>query len=168
MSRDDFIPYVAVVGGFWALDESARANARRTAEVLGAALAERGFGLVVYFSNEQSLEPHVVRGYVPKAGDGSKLIHVRYPRRHHGKIHFTEEVDRPSLFDHQVVPGEDWEGPFYRSLSEEKVEVEAGQGVDGLVMMAGGTSTLIAGHIGLARQLPILAIDSYGGSATRI
>ena len=60
-------PFIAVVGGFWQLDKidaTKAAAARSAGKILGAELAKAGFGLVVYFSNDESLEPHVVAGYV--------------------------------------------------------------------------------------------------------
>ena len=37
-----------------------------------------------------------------------------------------------------------------------------------MLLMAGSTSTLIAGQIAVARRLPILAVDEFGGSAAKI
>jgi len=51
-------PFVAVVGGFGHLDPASAVDAKATAETIGAELAKAGFGLVVYFSNEEMLEPH--------------------------------------------------------------------------------------------------------------
>jgi hypothetical protein len=65
------------------------------------------------------------------------------------------------LFDHRLFPGPDWEAPFYRSLAEL-------DGVDGVLLLAGARSTYIAGQITLARRLPILAIDGFGGAAAKI
>lgn len=54
-------PRVAVVGGFYDLDADPQLGkeAHEYAQTLGRALAETGFALVVYFSNDKSLEPHV-------------------------------------------------------------------------------------------------------------
>jgi len=60
-----------------------------------------------------------------------------------------------------LFPGQDWEAPFYRSLAEE-------EGVNAVVLVAGGTSTLVAGQIAVARRLPILAVGEFGGAAGKI
>lgn len=51
-----------------------------------------------------------------------------------------------------------WKAPFYRSLID-------AEGVGAVLLMAGARSTLIAGQIALARPLPVLAVDRYGGAA---
>jgi hypothetical protein len=76
-------------------------------------------------------------------------------------VKFREEETRPELFEHRLFPGVDWEAPFYRSLAEE-------EGVDAVVLLGGATSTLIAGQIAVARRLPVLAINEFGGSAAKI
>ena len=117
-------------------------------------------GLVVYFSNEESLEPHVVSGYVkalpPGVGAGS--IRVRFAESQKNEVKFAEQATRSDLFDPNLFAGNDWEAPFYRSL------VDA-DGVDAVLLMAGARSTLIAGQIALARPLPVLAIDKFNGAA---
>lgn len=157
------IPFVAIIGGFWDLKkESATkfAEAKNTAKGIGAALAKAGMGLVVYYSNEESLETHVVSGYVaalpPDAEAGS--IRVRFAESQKNTVKFPEQNTRNDLFDRRLFAGNDWEAPFYRSL------VEA-NGVDAVLLMAGARSTLIAGQIALARPLPVLAVDQYDGAA---
>jgi hypothetical protein len=155
-------PFVAVIGGLRQLNPEKAAAARDVAKEVGAELAKAGFGLVVYFSDDDSLEPHVVTGYVAALNDQSGgSIHVRYAESQRGKVRFKEEKDRRDLFDYQLFPGDDWEMPFYRSLA-------AAEGVDALLLLGGHTSTLIAGQIAVARQLPVLAIDEFGGSAAKI
>jgi hypothetical protein len=155
------IPFAAVIGGFWSLDQSRVPDAKATAKTIGAELAKANFGLVVYFSNEQSLEPHVVSGYCAIATNRTGLIRVRYAESQRAKIRFKEETAWPELFEHRLFPGQDWEGPFYRSLAEE-------DGVDALVLLGGGSSSFIAGQIAIARRLPILAVDQFGGSGEKI
>jgi len=155
------VPFIAVIGGLWQLDESRAAAASGAAKVIGAELAKAGFGLVVYFSDDRSVEPHVVAGYVAALTDGAGAIRVRYAQSQRGQVKFNEETARPELFEHRLFPGDDWEAPFYRSLAEE-------EGVDAVLLLGGGTSTLIAGQIAVARRLPILAVDEFGGSAAKI
>jgi hypothetical protein len=156
------MPFVAVIGGLWQLDQARVAAAREVGRTLGSELAKAGFGLVVYFSNDASLEPHVVAGYVAALADrGGGAIHVRYAESQRDQVQFAEEAKRAGLFEHRLFPGQDWEAPFYRSLSEE-------EGVDAVLLLGGATSTLIAGQIAVARRLPVLAIDEFGGSAGKI
>jgi len=159
-----YMPFVAIVGGFWDLeksDPSKFAAAKKFASELGAELAKNGVGLVVYNSDERSLEPHVVSGYssaVPP-GTGKGSIRVRCARSQRDTVRFAEEKTRSDLFaDPNYFPGDEWEAPFYRSLV-------AADGVDGAVLMAGERTTLVAGQIAIARPLPLLAIDHFGGAA---
>jgi hypothetical protein len=103
----------------------------------------------------------VVSGYVSAGGAGKGSIRVRYAESQRGQVKFPEEKDYQELFDPQLFPGPHWEAPFYRSLAEE-------DGVDAVLLLGGETSTLIAGQIAVARRLPILTIDEFGGSAAKI
>jgi hypothetical protein len=157
---NDNMPFVAIIGGIAKLDDPTKDKARTTAHEIGKALATAGMGLVVYFSDDASLEPHVVKGYVAALppGVGAKSIRMRFPESQKDNVNFAEQAQRDDLFDPVLFPGKDWEAPFYRSL------VNA-EGVDAVLLMAGATSTLIAGQIALARPLPVLAIDKFDGSA---
>src|SRR5262245_52121136 len=158
---DETRPRVAVIGGFYDLDADVQAGkaARDYAETLGRTLAEAGFGLVVYFSNDQSLEPHVVRGFVAALApdESAPRIDVRYSEAQSGQVRFAEQNSRGKLFrEDDVFPGQNWEAPFYRSLA-------ARDSVDAVLLMAGGQSTLNAGQVAVGRGLPLLAIDKYPG-----
>jgi hypothetical protein len=155
------MPFVAVIGGFWQLDPATAAVAKAAGRAIGKELAKARFGLVVYFSNEESLEPHVVSGYTAALDPGAGAIRVRYSQSQRGQVKFSEETGRQELFEHRPFPGTDWEAPFYRSLAEE-------EGVDAVLLVAGANSTLIAGQIAVARRLPILAVDAFGGAAAKI
>jgi hypothetical protein len=154
--------FVAIIGGIWETDPAVVADVKQTARKIGEALANAGLGLVVYFSNDKSLEPHVVSGYVaalpPGAGAGS--IRVRFAETQRGEVKFAEEATHEELFARKAY-GKEWEAPFYRSLV-------AADGVDAVLLMAGARSTLIAGQIALGRPLPVLAIDKFDGSAGTI
>jgi hypothetical protein len=158
---DADMPFVAVIGGFWQLDPGKLAAAEAAGRAIGEGLAKDGFGLVVYFSDKASLEPHVVSGYCAALAAGAGAIRVRYSQSQRGQVKFSEETGRQELFDHRPFPGPDWEAPFYRSLAEE-------EGVDAVLLVAGATSTLIAGQIAVARRLPILAVDAFDGAAAKI
>lgn len=157
---NDGMPFVAIIGGFWKLTPTEADEARETGQEIGAALATSGMGLVVYFSDDKSLEPHIVSGYVKALpqGVGAGSIRVRFAESQKSQVTFIEEATCPELFERRLFPGDDWEAPFYRSL------VNA-EGVDAVLLMGGSTSTLIAGQIALARPLPVLAIDKFDGSA---
>jgi len=159
------MPFIAIIGGFWELQKEYPAmveDAKKTANEIGAALAEANMGLVVYFSNDESLEPYVVSGYVASVPEGAKenSIRVRFAESQRNTVKFDEEDKRAKLFDRKIV-GKDWEAPFYRSL------VSSNE-VDGVLLMAGARSTNIAGQIALASPLPVLAVDKFSGSAQDI
>lgn len=154
-------PFVAVIGGLWQLDIAQQANAKTVGEQIGEELAKAGFGLVVYYSNEESLEPHVVTGYIRALPKGKGKIRVRFAESQRGKVKFKEEATLREIFEVKLFPGQDWEMPFYHSLAEE-------DNVDAVLLLGGATSTLIAGQIAIARKLPILAVDEFGGSAAKI
>lgn len=162
---DNRKPRVAIIGGFYKLDEedpSEGQKARQFAVELGRELAEQGFNLVVYYSDEKSLETHVIKGFVPNvsASEPKTRIDVRYSEGQRGRVKFEEqkETNSKNLFKENLFPGANWEAPFYRSLAERDQ-------VDAVLLVAGGASTLNAGHIAIGRGLPLLAIDRFPGSA---
>lgn len=157
-------PFIAIIGGFYHMTEAQEiARAQKLARKIGAELAAAGMGLVVYNSDLNSLEPHVVKGFVqatPK-GSGKGSIRVRFFESQRYTLGFPEQDTRDELFQVDYFPDENWETPFYRSLAE-------ADGVDAVLLMAGGKSTYIAGQIAIARPLPVLAIDEFDGSAKEI
>jgi hypothetical protein len=161
MASQDECPSIAIIGGFYNLDDAKKSEAVKIAESLGAALANAGFNLVVYLADENSLEPHVVRGYVPQALGRKRCIRIRTPQKLRAKATFDEESNSGDMFHPDIFPSENWEAPFYQSLADK-------DGVDAVVLLSGGGSTLIAGHIALARKLPVLAVEKMGGSAYEI
>jgi hypothetical protein len=164
------IPFVAIIGGFSTLNSAQAKDAQNLAEEIGAELAKAGMGLVVYFSENWCLEPYVVSGYIKglPGNDRANLIRVRYAESQIGKVKFLEEDidERKKLFDPKKFPSQDWEAPFYRSLIE--TDDTSRQGVDAILLMAGGRSTCIAGQIALARPIPVLAVEKFGGAAGKI
>jgi hypothetical protein len=132
-------------------------TAEAAAAELGRELATAGCGIVVYSSTQRFIESHVVRGYVAsgKALPGS--IQVRAPQNT-GVVFFSEMGNNPELFDLRLDASNDWEVSFYRSLPE----------VDGLLLLGGGRSVLIAGLIAMTRQMPIVSVGTFGGSALKV
>jgi hypothetical protein len=61
-------------------------------------------------------------------------------------------------FQRRPAPDEDSENAFFRSLYE----------ADAAVLLGGGYSTLVSGHICLGRGVPIVPIAAFGGSARKI
>ena len=161
MMGNSAMPFIAVIGGLWNIEPGDLAAAKETAKTIGEELAKAGFGLVVYFSDDASLEPHVVSGYVTALAKDAGEIRVRYAQSQRDQVKFVEEATRKDLFKSQLYPDDDWEAPFYGSLAEDK-------GVDAVLLLSGAKSTLIAGQIAFARKLPILAVDKFGGSARKI
>src|SRR5437764_12850815 len=108
----DGMPFVAIIGGLWTLkDDPARAEeAKRTAKEIGAVLANAGMGLVVYFSNDESLEPHVVSGYVKAlpAGTGAGSIRVRFAESQKGPAKFAEQATRNDRLELTLFPAQAW------------------------------------------------------------
>src|ERR1044072_6533577 len=92
MGNND-MPFVAISGGVWKLDPTQIAAAKQTAREIGEALAIAGMGLVVYFSNDESLEPHVVSGYVKALAPnvGAASICVRFAESQQHKVKFAEQ-----------------------------------------------------------------------------
>jgi len=156
----DRMPFVAIIGGFWKLDPTKVDTAKNMAKEIGSALANERMGIVVYYSNDESLESHVVSGYAATLpeGTGAGSIRVRFAESQKNKVKFAEQATRNDLFELILFAGNDWEAPFYRSLVDT-------DGVDAVLLMAGARSTLIAGQIALARPLPVLAVDQFDGAA---
>lgn len=90
-------------------------QATLAAEQLGRELARFGCHIVVYSSDPQFIEAHVVRGYVAsgKAQEGS--IQVRFPDGSPAAT-FPEYETNPGIFSFSPDPSRDWEVSFYRSL----------------------------------------------------
>jgi hypothetical protein len=142
-------PIIAIVG-----NAKTSEVAPAAAEVLGRELAKAGFRILVFSSEPEFLEPYVVRGYVASRAALRCSVGVRYPL-HSQKPAFAEQATNGELFDWRPDHAPDWEMSFYQSLSE----------VQGVVLMGGGPSTLIAGAVARGHQLAILALPGFGGRA---
>ena len=151
-------PIIAIVGSIreGTVDEGREEDARKACEELGKKLAEKGFRIVVYSSDSQFIEPYIVKGYVASQKAEKNSILCYHPQWQ--KIDFPEMKENSSLFKEKADPNKDWEISYYKSLAE----------VDGALILGGGYSTLITGHILLSRQLPIVSIAQFGGKAKEI
>ena len=145
-------PIVAIVGNAKTSDKASAA-----AEVLGRELAKAGFRILVYSSESEFLECHVVRGYVASRVAVRCSIQVRYPL-HGVKPAFAEQSTNRELFDWRPDHAPDWEMSFYQSIGE----------VQGVVLMGGGPSTLIAGAVARGHQLAIAALPGFGGKSEQV
>jgi len=145
-------PIIAIVGNV--REDPAAAGA---AETLGRELAKAGVRILVYSSGADFLEGRIVRGYVSTRLATRQSIQVRYPL-HGQKPAFPEQETNGELFDWQPDNRPDWEMSFYQSLGE----------VDGILLMGGGDSTMIAGMVAMGHGIAVLALASFGGKACKV
>lgn len=131
--------------------------AAQAAEDLGRELAKAGCRIVVYSSHPEYLEHDVVRGYLDSGEGKPRSIQVRYPLSD-PQPDFPDQAANKRLFDWRPSQSREWEVAFYRSL----------EGVDGLVLMGGGSSTLISGLVAMGHRIPIIALAAFGGAATKV
>ncbi len=131
------------------------AEAKRTAELLGTELAKRGYGVIVYSGGY--IERDVARGFV-KVAKAKKSIRVLFPSHQKGPEEFPEYANHKALFEPIVDESPDWEMSFYGSLPR----------VDGIVIIGGAASTLITGVLALSYRIPLIALQSFGGSGEKI
>lgn len=146
---------IAIVGNVVAYaDDAAQDRVREIAAEFGRELALAGFRIVVYTSHPRCAERYVVAGYAssPHAKAGSiRVLHSAKT----AEIDFPEAHDNGHLFDWDADASPDWEVSFYQSLYS----------VDGILVLGGGRSTLIAGLIAIAQGTPIVTLRATGGSA---
>jgi 3',5'-cyclic AMP phosphodiesterase CpdA len=136
-------------------------NAERAAELgheLGRRLAEAGMRIVVYSSNRQFIESYFVRGYL-ESGQAKKMsIEVRYPVDHDDYRLFPLYNKYPDCFHLCPDHHSSWEVSFYDSIHN----------VDGLVLLGGGSSTLVSGLLAITDRKPLISIADFGGSAETV
>lgn len=145
-------PIIAIIGN---VKEDPLAPA--AAEAVGRELAKAGMRILVYSSGSDFLEGRIVRGYVSTRLASRQSIQVRYPL-HGQKPAFAEQETNGDLFDWQPDNRPDWEMSFYQSLGE----------VDGVLLMGGGDSTMIAGMVAMGHGIAVLALACFGGKASRV
>jgi hypothetical protein len=149
---------IAIVGNVIAFEEKdARERSKAIADKFGRQLANEGFHLVVYSSHPDSLERYVVTGYVSsgRATHGSIQVHYGTKKCH---IDFPEAQNHLNVFRWEPDASQDWEISFYKSLYQ----------VDGMLILGGARSTLIAGLIGIAQRTPLVVLRATGGSAETV
>jgi hypothetical protein len=82
---------------------------------------------------------------------------VRYPL-HGDKPAFPEQQTHAKIFDWRPDHSPDWEISFYQSLND----------VDGIVLLGGGGSTMIAGLVAIGHRIAILSLAAFGGKAADV
>ncbi|MGC2110970.1 MAG: hypothetical protein WA655_15720 [Candidatus Korobacteraceae bacterium] len=145
-------PIIAIVGNI-----KTHADAAAAAEALGHELAKAGMLILVYSSEDTFLEGPVVKGYVGSGAAGRRSIQVCYPLNGR-KPQFPERTNNPKAFDWRPDNSPDWEVSFYQSLKN----------VDGVLLMGGGESTLIAGLVAMGYGKAVLAIPGFEGKACKV
>jgi len=131
-------------------------RARQAAEEMGRALAQAGCRILVYSSSPDFIEFDVVRGFMSAAGGRTDSVQVRYPLSC-SLDPFPNQEQNEALFDWHPDRSNDWEVAFYRSLEE----------VDGMLLIGGGSSTLISGLVAMGHRIPIVALAAFGGAAAK-
>jgi hypothetical protein len=144
-------PIIAIVGNVKS------EGAPEAAEALGRELARGGFRILVYSSGVDFLEGRIVRGYVASGVAARCSIQVRYPLRG-SKPTFPEQQTHIELFDWRPDHSQDWEMSFYQSLND----------ADGILLMSGNESTMIAGVVAMGHGLAILTVAGFDGAAAKI
>ena len=157
-------PLIAIVGSYnpARTDELSLRNINQTKDAgveLGRELARQGCHIVVYASYPYLLEVDVVSGYVEikKANPEPNCIQVHYSVKY-DEPSFAETADNRGLFAFRPDTSPAWEVSFYASLRT----------VDGLLMLGGGPSSMIAGVVAMGYGKPICAVASFGGYARKI
>jgi ABC-type sugar transport system substrate-binding protein len=155
-------PRIAIVGSFDPAreDELGLKNtqvAAQAGEDLGRELAKQGFQIVVYSSLPHTLEIDVVRGYLSKEEKELGAIQVMYSQRY-GEPDFTPDQATDERFEFLPDFNPDWESSFYQSLAT----------VDGVVILGGGPSALIAGLVAMGHKKPVVACAAFGGSGEKV
>lgn len=159
-------PRIAVIGCPWLRTDSGErvsgpdaeaheATAGTACEELGRELAKAGCRLIVYSAEDHSIEPHVVRGFVT-VQKTRRTIEFRHPRTSGGR--FREQIFPEEPIWDRADPDEDWVPSFYRSLKD----------ADGLLLLGGRATVMIAGHVAIAFGLPVAAVAAFDGAAAEV
>jgi hypothetical protein len=121
------------------------------AEAIGLELAKEGCRILVSCpstAQAEFAEALVVRGYVKSGVAHKGSIEVHRPLRS-SLPPFAEERTHPEIFRYELKDSEDWAIASFLSLAK----------ADGMVILGGGQSTLIAGLVGVGYRVPMLSLD---------
>jgi hypothetical protein len=147
-------PIIAVIGNPGRSAEPALAQ--KAAFELGAELARRGCRVRVYSNKQDFAEWHAVQGYLSVSSSKEPAsVEVRYPLDLDGRFPGEGEDDPRFL---RIQQSGDWELSFYPSFAD----------LDGIVLVAGGYTTKIAGLLAIGSQTPVVTTAGLGGAAREI
>jgi hypothetical protein len=160
-------PVIAIVGsnrlrtdsGEYRDDPEANAFAEHVNDAckdLGRALSEASCRLLVYSADSKFIEAAVVSGYCAASSDkAANTVLFRHPAAYTQL--FAEQTDAATekMFDPQLDQEPGWEASFYRSLQES----------DGVILVGGAASTLIAGHVALVLEKAVIPVTCFRGAA---
>ena len=133
------------------------AEARKAAEEIGRELASSGCRLLVYSTDPDFVEYHVLRGFMLTNVQTPGCIQVRYPRSIVQPT-LPDQTDHEELFDWRPDQSDNWEVAYYRSVED----------INGMILIGGGQSTFIGGLVTMGQHLPILPLAAFGGAASQI
>lgn len=155
-------PLIAIVGSYDPARESelglkSLGIAPQAGEQLGRELARQGFRIIVYSSLAHTLEIDLVRGYLSDHATETRSIQVHFAQQR-GQPSFVEEAGNEEKFEFRPDFNPDWEFSFYQSLAR----------VDGMLLLGGGPSALIAGLVTIGHRKPLVACAAFGGSGEKI
>lgn len=157
MKSMSYRPLVAIVGSARAeITGDKEAEARKASVALGEELAKQGLRVAVYSDDPDFIEADLVQGYVDSGEAEPNSILWFYPQG--SAAGFKALEDHPELLVPHPDPNDDWEVSFYGSLVD----------VDAVLIIGGGPSTLIAGHVALSVSIAVVAVPDFGGSASKI
>jgi hypothetical protein len=150
-------PTIAVLGRTSAYDRHdkpmpAAALCQQSLILLGRALADAGYRIMVYDSREDYAGVAVVRGYLESPRALERGIRVRRPLSLE-QDPFPGASSHPRLFSDETVEKDQWEIAFVPSLAE----------TDGVIAAGNGQYTLLGGLQAIGAHLPFLALAGYGG-----
>jgi hypothetical protein len=159
-------PKIAIIGSPWLRDQNGarrqdaealehEGRAKAACEAIGVELARARCRLFVYSAEEHSIEPDVVEGYLSVSKERHS-IEFRHPRGSGGRFKAQDWPERP--IKDRGDPTNEWEVSFYRSLKD----------ADGVLLLGGRSTVLIAGHVSFALERPVAAVASFEGAAASV
>lgn len=126
---------------------------------LGQALAKRGFFITVYASYAHLLEVDVVRGYLEAISDDIKhCIEVRYSHQYDEPRFPGQAEGEDPRFNYRTDVNDNWEVSFYQSIKDS----------DGMLLMGGGPSSLIAGIVAISHDKAVVPCAYFGGETKKV
>lgn len=136
--------------------------------VLGWALASKGCRAIVGSASPRTIDPYVVQGYVDychENPDSEAHLELQFPDGENRLPEYRSYDKRPSnlhvlAFENHADSSSPhrWIVSHFRALRL----------ADALLTIGGGVSTRLVGSYAASCQIPVLALNEYGGSSTEI